>query len=218
MIAAFIKKNKPTTKEVTGYLRKHFDECVIYEGDRGDSFPESAVDGSYDMVLSYISPWIIPPSVLNRTKLWNINFHPGPPEYPGIGCFNFAIYNQEKTYGVTAHLMNEKVDTGKIVRVKRFPLLKNDSVLSLSKKSYENMMSLFTEVMDFILKNNRLPQSREAWKRVPYTRKQLEELCRIEPGMKKDEIRRRISAVSYPDMPGAYVELYGNRFEFNPDR
>ena len=54
-----------------------------------------------------------------------INFHPGPPNYRGIGCLNFALLSNEKYYGVTAHIINEKIDNGKILSFKKFRLKKN---------------------------------------------------------------------------------------------
>lgn len=217
-IALFSKKDKPTSKEVIEYLLKFSNDLIVYHGQRGDKFPKEANSHHQDILVSYLSPWIIPKGILDNTKLWNINFHGGPPEYPGIGCFNFAIYNQEKTYGVTAHLMNEKVDTGKIISVKRFPLLETDSVLSLSLKSYKNMLDLFFEVMNFILKENKLPHCDEEWRRVPYTRRELEDLCRLDSAMAKDEVARRIKSTTYPDMPGAYLDLHGHRFKYALDR
>lgn len=217
-IALFTKKNKPTVKDVIEYLEKCSDEFVLYEGVRGDKFPQEAFNSSQDLLISYISPWIIPKEVLSNTKLGNINFHPGGPEYPGIGCFNFAIYNNEPTYAVTAHVMEEKVDRGRIIGVRRFDLLDSDSVYSLSMKSYENMLSLFYEVVDYIIKSNSLPACDQYWKREPYIRKELEELCMIKPDMSQKEIARRIKATTHPNMPGAYIELFGYRFEYNPNR
>ena len=114
--------------------------------------------------------------------------------------------------------MNEQVDTGKIVAVKRFPLIESDSVYTLSLKSYESMFSLFFEVIGYILKHNAIPESKERWGRKPYTRRELEELCRISTDMTEDEIKSRVKATYYPGMPGAYVEIFGNRFEYNPER
>lgn len=217
-VTLFTKADKPTVKKTIGYLKKHFNNVTIYQGKIGSPLPEDAFNGSPDILISYLSAWVIPREVLKRTKLWNINFHPAPPEYPGIGCFNLAIYNRERTYGVTAHLMCEKVDRGKIVAIKRFPLLETDSVYSLSLKCYEYMFSLFTEVMDLILRENKLPDCNEVWKRRPFTRKELEELCKISPNMSKEEIERRIKATTYPNMPGAYIDIFGYTFEYNPNR
>ena len=111
-ITLFAKEGKPGVKEVAGYLKARSGNFAAYFGERGDKFPKGPRQtGPRDILVSYLSPWIIPGKILDKTKLWNINFHPAPPEYPGIGCFNFAIYNREKSYGVTAHLMAEKVDT-----------------------------------------------------------------------------------------------------------
>ena len=36
--------------------------------------------------------------------------------------------------------------------------------------------------------------------------------------MDKKEVENRIRATSYIDMPGAYIELFGYKFEYNPKR
>lgn len=217
-VSFFTKVDKPTVKECIAYLQEHFDCVSVYQGKTGDPFPAVAYHESSDIVISYLSPWIIPNEILEKKRLWNINLHPAPPEYPGIGCFNFALYNEEKKYGVTAHHMAEKVDTGKIIAVKRFPILESDSVYSLSIKSYGHMLSLFFEIVDSIITSRFLPETHEMWKRKPYTRKELEELCMISPDMKEDEIKKRIRATTYPHMPGAYIELAGYKFEYTPER
>lgn len=217
-IALFTKVDKPFVEEIIQYLNGYFNNVIIYKGKAGDPLPVRSFDDSQDILISYLSPWIIPKEILKKTLLWNINFHPGPPEYPGIGCFNFAIYNEEKSYGVTAHLIEERVDSGRIIAVKRFSISEKDTVYSLSMKSYECMLALFFESMSAILNKNAIPSSNESWKRNPYTRKELEDLCRINIGMTEEEIKRRIKATTYPKMPGAYIELFGYRFEYNIKR
>ena len=216
-ITLFTKSAKPTVKEVIEYLRRYTDKVTIFEGAAGEPFPHEAFNGSPDIVISYLSSMVIPGEVLNRTKLWNINFHPGPPEYPGIGCFNFAIYNNEKTYGVTAHLMEKRVDTGRILSVRRFKLLESDSVYDLSKKTYSEIFSVFCDVMNTVLEKRKLPYCDETWKRKPYKRNELDALCKIDTNMPKEEIARRIKASTYPNMPGAYVNLNGYKFEYSPE-
>ncbi|MCQ9206950.1 MAG: hypothetical protein NG740_03620 [Omnitrophica bacterium] len=217
-VILFAKEGKPTVKDVVEFLKTHFSETLVYLGNPGDNLPEKVFNEKCDILISYLSPWIIPRTILDISKFANINFHPGPPKYPGIGCFNFAIYNEEKTYGVTAHLMEEKVDTGNIIAVKRFSLPENDSVYKLCRRSYAHMLLLFYNVMDFILRNNVLPASREVWKRKPYLREELNMLCLVKPGMPHREIEKRVKATTYPGMPGAYLKLSGHRFEYSPKR
>ena len=212
------KDNKLGTGKVIEYLNAHFKEVKIFLGESKDKFPIEAGYYSPDILISYISQWVVPEEILNKTKLWNINFHPGPPNYPGIGCTNFALYNREKIYGVTAHLMEKKVDSGKIIAVKRFPILESDNVYSLTMKSYRLLLSLFFEILDYIVKNNSLPECDEKWTKTPFTRKQLEELCVITQNMSEEEVKRRVEATQFPGMPGAYIKLYNYKFEFNEKR
>jgi len=224
-IALFTKKNKPTVSDVIEYLKIHSD-LYVYSGKIGDPFPVKFYNdfsSEYkreqpDLLISYLSPWIIPKNVLNMTKGHNINFHPGPPKYPGFGCFNFALYNNEAFYGVTAHIMEEKIDTGKIIGVKNFQILENETVYSLSIKSYGYMLYLFYEIIDYKISFKGILVREDVWQRKPYTRKDLEELCRITPDMPEREVERRIKATTYPNMPGAYIDLYGHKFEYNSKR
>jgi methionyl-tRNA formyltransferase len=112
--------------------------------------------------------------ILKKTKKWNLNFHPGPPEYPGIGCFNFAIYEDATEFGSTAHIMEPRVDSGKIIGVKKFVMDQTETVHSLNIKTYESQLSLYKSIIRFIFKSNELPVSNEKWKKKPFKRVELE--------------------------------------------
>lgn len=210
-------KEKPGLSEVIESLQSYSDDLHVYIGKRTDPFPCETLELYPDLAVSYLSPWILPQSVLGNVRRWAVNFHPGPPEYPGTGCTNFAVYYQEKTYGVTAHLMEPTVDTGRIIAVKRFAVWENETVYSLTQRAYQHLLVLFREVMSELLGQNRLPWSDEVWTRKPFLRRQLDELCRITPSMGKEEINRRIRATVYPGMPGPYVDLAGHTFLYREE-
>src|SRR5574337_1427381 len=121
-----LAKEKPELSKCVGLLREHSSRVAAIVGKWGDPFPALWSEWEGDVIISYLSPWIVPTWLLKKAKIAAINFHPGPPEYPGIGCTNFAVYNAESEYGVTAHHMAGKVDTGAIIAVQRFPVLKDD--------------------------------------------------------------------------------------------
>ena len=75
-------------------LKNRFDKHNMFKSIK--NFPSQITEKKYDLLISYISTWIVPKAVLAKTKRWNINFHPGSLEYPGIGCFNFAIFDSAK--------------------------------------------------------------------------------------------------------------------------
>jgi methionyl-tRNA formyltransferase len=203
------KKDNLFAERAVDYLRHHFRHPLVFSGERHDKLPEEVLNWQGELLISFIGSWIIPENLLQRASYAAINFHPGSPEYPGIGCTNFAIYNGEKEYGVTCHYMRANVDTGNIIAVKRFPVKEEDTVYSVTQQCYGLIETLFYEIMDSILQGKPLPSSAEKWKRKPYTRKQLDELCCIRPDMPEEEIEKRIKATTYKG-PWAYTKI-GNK-------
>jgi methionyl-tRNA formyltransferase len=203
------KKDKPFTERAGEYLHSHCKDPLIFIGDRRDKLPDEVLNWKGDILISFIGSWIIPESLLKNTSFAAINFHPGSPEYPGTGCTNFAIYNGETEYGITCHHMKSAVDSGNIIAVKRFPITKEDTVFGVTQQCYQLIEEMFYGIMDSILQGNPLPTSTETWKRKPYTRKELNELCYISPGMPEEEMEKRIKATTYR-WPWAYTKI-GNR-------
>ena len=191
------KKEDEFSKKAANLTLSHFGNTQIVYSKRTDPFPEALFDWQGNIIISYLSQWIIPEALLSKAKVAAINFHPGPPEYPGIGCTNFAIYNGEQEFGVTCHHMEAKVDTGAIISVKRFPLFADDTVFDLTQKCYKAIFELYANLLSIIKDGGDFPLSNETWKRKPFTRKQLNELCTIKPGMRKDEIELRLKATTY---------------------
>jgi methionyl-tRNA formyltransferase len=210
------KSNDPYCAMAEQFVRRHFDAPTIVRAGRGDPWPEEAESWNGDVIVSYLSPFIISETVLARAAHAAINFHPGPPEFPGIGCTNFALYHGVPEYGVTCHHMLSKVDTGTIIAVRRFPVLPRETVFSLTQRCYASILDLFCEVMGNVVLGQELPTSEETWRRVPYRRSELNELGRVEPGMDAVEVARRVRAMDFPNAPGAFLDLYGFRFQVEP--
>lgn len=194
------------------WCERHFAAVDYFDGDWGDPLPEAARQWRGDVIVSYLCRWVVPAQLLERAAVAAINFHPATPEYPGIGCNNFALYENAPTYGATCHHMAARVDTGGIIQVRRFALAPRESVATLLERTYAAMAELFEDVMSGFLRTGRFPQSAETWTRPPFTRAQFEALRRIEPGMTADEVERRVRATDYPPW-GPYIELHGHQFQ-----
>ena len=64
-----------------------------------------------------------------------LNIHPSLlPKYKGLNTHNRVIQNKDKYSGATVHIVNEKLDSGKIILQKKIKILKSDSGKSLEKK------------------------------------------------------------------------------------
>jgi methionyl-tRNA formyltransferase len=209
------KADDPDCGRALAYCQQHFASVTNFLGRWGDKLPEEARRWQGDYVISYLSRWVLPGDLLSRARQAAINFHPASPDYPGIGCTNFALYENAAEYGVTCHHMVPKVDTGTIIAVKRFPVYPQDDVASLLKRTYAHQFPLFIEIAGIMVEGHELPSSNETWTRPPFTRQQFDELFKITPDMAKQEIARRVRAVSYGGYQ-PYVEIAGYRFEYRP--
>lgn len=210
-ILFFGKKHDAPCESALKLCQSLFD-TEFYLGLRGIKFPEDLGYSDYDYVISYLSPWIIPAHILNTAKTAAINFHPAPPEYPGIGCINFALYNEAKEYGVTCHHMAPQVDTGGIIAVKRFTVYPNDTVETLLNRSYDYQLALFYDIIASIYHGQPLPVSPETWTKKPTTRKELDQLATITPDLSEEEIAKRIRATSFQNWKPC-IEVNGHKFE-----
>ena len=64
-----------------------------------------------------------------------LNIHPSLlPKYKGLNTHQRAISNNDKYSGCTVHIVNTRLDSGKIILQKKVKISKSDTVKSLSKK------------------------------------------------------------------------------------
>ncbi len=64
-----------------------------------------------------------------------LNIHPSLlPKYKGLNTHNRAVQNKDKFSGATVHIVNEKLDSGRIILQKKVKILRSDTVRSLEKK------------------------------------------------------------------------------------
>lgn len=195
-----------------------FDDLLVLPGRRGVPLPETVGSHVADTLISFLSPWVVPENTLRRYAT-AINFHPASREFPGIGCYNFALYDGAKEYGAICHHMVPIVDTGPIIREIRFPVFVRDSVETLKLRTMATMLGLFHEIMCCLAMGHTLPRGNADWTRRPYTRKELETLRVITPDMTDSEIARRVKATTYPRAPGPIVRLGSAEFALAvPDR
>tara|TARA_Y200000002_G_scaffold305264_1_gene260989 strand:+ start:854 stop:1495 length:642 start_codon:yes stop_codon:yes gene_type:complete len=207
-ILLLVNKKKKFSNQIINITKKKFKNSKIL--DHNEPLDESK---KYDYVLSYLSKKILKKKFLKSTKHYNINFHPGSSKYPGIGCFNFALYNNEKSYGVTAHIMSEKVDTGKIIVERKFKIKKNLNVKMISEKSYVEMFKLYKEILH-IIKSNEVRFSSVKWKRRPYQRSDLNNLSKINFNDTKSTILKKIRCTYFEGKPKPYILIKGIKFNF----
>ena len=175
-------------------------------------------EGPLDFILNFLSPVILPPAVLAAARIAAVNFHPAPPKWPGVGSASFALYEQDPEFGVTAHLMMQKVDSGPILKVIRFPICPSDDCQSLWDRALHYALILFYEVTHTLARERRAEPTYESWHRPAVSRTQFEEWMTISGDASSDEVRRKVRALRHPKFPGPFIEVGGVRLAVQPSQ
>jgi methionyl-tRNA formyltransferase len=211
------KRNDDRVEKALKFCSENFSDFEAFLGDWDDPLPEKCQSWEGDYIVSYMSRWVVPEVILRKARITALNFHPAPPEYPGIGCSNFALYEHNREYGVTCHKMASRVDTGEIVAVRRFPLLPTDDIASLLSRTYDYQLVLFYEILSLLIVGKALPVSSEHWSRRPINRRELNELAKISVDMSREEIAARVRATTFGSWRPT-VEIEGFVFELKTSK
>lgn len=161
-----------------------------------------------DIVISYLYWKKIKKTLIDLPASGCINFHPAPlPELRGVGGYNVAILEGKRYYGVSAHFIDENLDSGDIIEVKRFDIDPyNETAFSLEQKSQEAMFELFRKIIDTLLEGKELHRSKQSKGRY-VNKKEFNELREIKPTDTQEIINRKIRAFWYPPHHGAYLMI-----------
>ena len=97
---------------------------------------------------------ILTRNFINEFKGKIINIHPSLlPKYKGLKTHERVIKNKEKYSGCTVHLVNSKLDSGKIILQKKVRLSKKETPLSLKKKILKHEHRLYPRAISKIFVN-----------------------------------------------------------------
>tara|TARA_B100000963_G_scaffold20864_1_gene15796 strand:- start:47 stop:631 length:585 start_codon:yes stop_codon:yes gene_type:complete len=97
---------------------------------------------------------ILSEDFIRRFKGKILNIHPSLlPKYKGLKTHERVIKNKEKYSGCTVHLVNSKLDSGKIILQKRVKLSRKETPLSLQKKILKHEHILYPRAIDKIFVN-----------------------------------------------------------------
>ena len=197
------KKKRYLLKKIIRFLRKKKVHLKIvlsnFEKKIKANQINSIYSNRYDFILCFRSKIIINIKKINKECI-PINFHPGPPKYRGIGCVNFALLNNEKKYGATAHIMSNKIDYGQILDVKNFRISDKLSLEAVLDKTYKIQLTqikqLINKLLDdkFDLKNTIKKNKNIKWSKKLFLRRDLLKLYNLSNNIDKYKSKNLIRA------------------------
>jgi len=129
---------------------------------------------------------ILKKHIIDKFAVGIINLHPGLiPEARGLDAMLWSIY-KGVPLGVTAHLIDERVDAGRILIRKRIQIFADDTIFDLSERLYETQLEILPEAIEKALRGE--------WQILQevglYNRKMPEEIERQVVAMFEDYKRR----------------------------
>lgn len=173
-----------------------------------------------DLVISYLYGKKIKQPLIDVPKLGCINFHPAPlPDYKGRAGYNTAILEGKKEYGVSVHFIDsEKLDSGPIIKVLRFPVSENENAMTLYEKTQKKLLTLFKQTVPLFLSGDKISVV-ENKGGLFLNRQELENLKIVDLEKESPElINKKIRAFFFPPYTGAKINISGQEFTLVNDQ
>lgn len=116
---------------------------------------------------------ILPREVIEAFAVGVLNLHPGLiPEVRGLDALLWAVRG-DHPLGVTAHLVDERVDAGAVLATETIRVAQDDTPFDLSEKLYHAQLGLLRPALERAVSGERLDVTYEGH---PYNRKMPAEL------------------------------------------
>jgi len=136
--------------------------------------------------------------------LYPINFHGGLlPKYRGRTPHVWAIINNEKETGVTAHVIDSGCDTGEIILQKKIPILENDTGFSILEKFNKIYPIIIRDVIRLCELRSIQKVKQDDLLSTTYSKRTPND-GKINWDWQKERIRNWVRAQAYP-YPGAFT-------------
>lgn len=101
-----------------------------------------------DLFVSMSFNQIFKTAIINLPRYKTINCHAGKlPFYRGRNILNWVLINDEKEFGITAHYVDEGIDTGDIIVQKTFPITDTDDYGTLLTLAHSECASVLYEAV-----------------------------------------------------------------------
>lgn len=153
---------------------------------------------------------MLPEVVWNRPTLGTFNLHASLlPQYRGAAPLNWAVINGETETGVTTFLLDQEIDTGRIIYQERIAIGENDSVGDLHDRMMQVGANLVLKTVDALADSRIEAVEQSVFIETPGTIKHAPKIfkddCRIDWTRDTESVRNLIRGLS--PYPAAWTEL-----------
>lgn len=182
----------------------------LFKGNpRGEKLTQFLGEEKYDLIFSINYLFLIEEDLLEKAD-FVINLHGSLlPRYRGRTPHVWAIINNEKQTGVTAHLIDKGCDTGDIVYQEVVEIDENDTGAGILAKYKEIYVQICKQIHQLVL-NGQLTVTPQDHSKATYYGKRTPDDGHINWNWQKERIRNWVRAQAAP-YPGAFSFLHGEK-------
>ncbi len=167
-----------------------------------------------DFLVSLSYDQIFKKDILSLYKNKILNCHAGYlPFYRGRNVLNWALANGEKYFGISTHLIDKGIDTGKIILRSKYKIAVNDTYETILKKAQINCPKVLIKTLNLLFskkKINYISQDNLKSRKFYYKKRNKEDEI-IDLKLSLEKIHNLIRAISYP---GPEAKLLFNNKKF----
>ncbi|MEV8419243.1 methionyl-tRNA formyltransferase, partial [Streptomyces niveus] len=154
----------------------------------------------------------IPPRIFGLPRHGTLNVHDSLlPKYAGFSPLIWALINGESEVGVTAHLMDDELDAGDIVRQESVPVGPADTATDLFHKTVDLIAPVTIGALGLIAAGQ-TEFTKQDRSRATFFHKRSAEDIRIDWAWPAEDLERLVRAQSEP-YPSAFTFHKGRRLE-----
>ncbi|WP_452598280.1 methionyl-tRNA formyltransferase [Pontimicrobium sp. MEBiC01747] len=162
-----------------------------------------------DVIASINYLFLIEKDIIDHSNILTFNIHGSLlPKYRGRTPHVWAIINGESEAGITAHVIDEGCDTGKIIHQRVVAITPGDTGATMLKKYAREYYPLVKEILEDIL-YNRLKLTKQKEEEATYFGKRTPDDGEINWNRKAQDIINWVRAQANP-YPGAFT-YYNNK-------
>lgn len=154
-VLGVVQRVNPTDGEVAATAQKL--GLPLYQPQRCNAteFLEVIRQLGPDINLSVSYDQILRRPILDSAPRGFVNFHAGKlPWYRGRSVLNWALINGETEVGVTAHFVDEGIDTGDIILQRTLPVEWSATYADILNRTVETFIPLVADTVDLLASGN----------------------------------------------------------------
>ncbi|MFH9296682.1 methionyl-tRNA formyltransferase [Streptomyces sp. NPDC017520] len=197
---------------VADLAEEHGVPVLIRERPDDEELFERLKEADADIIVANNWRTWIPPRIFGLPRHGTLNVHDSLlPKYAGFSPLIWALINGESEVGVTAHLMDEELDAGDIVRQEAVAVGPTDTATDLFHRTVDLIAPVTIGALALIASGQTefTPQDRS---KATFFHKRAAEDIRIDWNWPAEDLERLVRAQSAP-YPSAFTFHRGRRLE-----